>query len=210
MKILISIGKGADPANYVRAVERAGGIPLAMYLPEADLSCDGLILAGGGDMEPSLFGQENRGSDNIDPDRDRAELALLDAFVAAGKPILGICRGHQVVNVWAGGTLIQDLAAKNAAHRRVDRDKVHWARTENGVLRELYGVRFCVNSAHHQAVDAVGKDLEVTARSEDGVVEAMEHRTLPILTTQFHPERMTGPDTADGGCLFRWFLNQCK
>ena len=209
MRILISVGKGADPTNYVRAVEQAGGIPLAMYLPEPDLSCDGLILAGGGDMEPSLFGQENRGSDSIDPARDRAELALLDAFAAAGKPILGICRGHQVVNVWAGGTLIQDLSAKNAVHRRVDRDKVHWAHGESGVLRELYGARFCVNSAHHQAVDAVGRDLEVTARSEDGVVEAMEHRTLPILTTQFHPERMTGPEVADGGLLFRWFLQCC-
>ena len=210
MKILISVGKSADPINYVRAVEKAGGTPCALYLPEPDLSCDGLILAGGGDVEPSRFGQENRGSDNMNPARDRAELALLDAFAAAGKPILGICRGHQAVNVWAGGTLIQDLGEKNAVHRWEERDKIHWACAEKGVLRDLYGERFCINSAHHQAVDAVGKDLEITACSEDGVVEAMEHRTLPILTVQFHPERMTGPETADGARLFQWFLKRCE
>lgn len=210
MNILISVGKSADPTSYIRAVEKAGGTPCAMYLPEPDLRYDGLILAGGGDMEPSLFGQENRGSDNIDPARDRAELALLDAFAAAGKPIFGICRGHQVVNVWAGGGLCQDLGTKNAIHRWEDRDKVHRICTEPGVLRNLYGTSFCVNSAHHQSVEPIGRDLRVTALSPDGVVEAMEHRTLPILTTQFHPERMNGPNVEDGSRLFQWFLNQCK
>ena len=210
MKILISVGKNADPTNYIRAVEQAGGTPCALYLPQPDLHYDGLILAGGGDMEPSLFGEENCGSANIDPARDRAELALLDAFATAGKPILGICRGHQVVNVWAGGGLRQDLGEKNAVHRRVDCDKVHRVCTEPGILQNLYGSEFCVNSAHHQSVEPIGRELRVTARSLDGVVEAMEHQRLPILTTQFHPERMTGPDVADGAMLFRWFLRECK
>ena len=210
MKILISVGRNADPTNYIRAVEKAGGTPCALYLPQPDLSYDGLILAGGGDMEPSLFGQENCGSANIDPARDRAELALLDVFAGAGKPILGICRGHQVVNVWAGGGLRQDLGEKNTVHRRVDCDKEHRVCAEPGVLRSLYGAEFCVNSAHHQGVEPIGRDLRVTARSLDGVVEAMEHRRLPILTTQFHPERMTGEDVADGSILFRWFLKCCK
>ena len=75
-------------------------------------------------------------------------------------------------------------------------------------MRSLYGAEFCVNSAHHQSVEPVGRELRVTARSLDGVVEAMEHQRLPILTTQFHPERMTGENVADGAVLFRWFL-QC-
>lgn len=206
MKILISRGKVANPANYVNAVERAGGEACAAYCPEPDLSFDGLILAGGADMEPAFYGAENAGSEGINPDRDRAELALLDAFAAAGKPILGICRGHQVINVWAGGTLIQDLGIKNLTHRSEEQDKVHEVRAKSGVLKELYGEYFLTNSAHHQAVETVGKGLVVTACSEDGVVEAIEHESLPILAVQFHPERMNTGKTEDGGALFRWWI----
>ena len=206
MKILISVGRSADPANYVNAVERAGGAPCAAYLPEPELSFDGLILAGGADMEPSFYGVENTLSEGIDFDRDRAELVLLDAFAAAGKPILGICRGHQVINVWAGGTLIQDLGDKNAIHRRREADKVHPVTAEGGILKKLYGAQFFVNSAHHQAVGTVGRGLVVTARSEDGVIEAMEHESLPIFAVQFHPERMNTAETKDGGAIFRWWI----
>lgn len=209
MKILISTAAGADPATYLRAVERAGGTARAVRLPRPEPGWDGLILAGGGDVEPALYGQKNCGSTGLDPARDRAELALLDAFAAAGKPVLGICRGHQVVNVWAGGGLCQDLGEKNAAHRWDGGDKVHPIAAEMGVLLALYGPELWVNSAHHQSVERVGRGLRVTAWSPDGVAEAMEHRTLPIVTTQFHPERMTGRDTAEGARLFRWFLAQC-
>lgn len=209
MNILISVGKDADPANYVRAVEDAGGCPHWAYLPKPDPAFDGLILAGGGDIMPCLFGQKNCGSQGIDLRRDRAELALLDAFARAGKPVLGICRGHQVVNVWAGGGLVQDLGEQNSIHRRDRCDKTHTVFAGKGVLRELYGPRFRANSAHHQGIGPVGRCLQVTARSADGVVEALEHVSLPILTTQFHPERMAEPDTADGSPVFRWFLEKC-
>ena len=207
MKILISIGSKGE--NYVRAVERAGGIACAQYCPVPDLSFDGLILAGGGDVEPWRYREGNCGSREFDSARDKAELALLDAFVQAGKPVLGICRGHQIINVWAGGTLIQDLGEGNEIHRRIDKDKVHDICAE-GVLQELYGKRFAVNSAHHQAVAEPGNGLRVTARTEDGVVEAMEHESLPVFTVQFHPERMTGSETEDGGAVFSWFLKQCE
>lgn len=208
MDILISVGRSANSENYVKAVERAGGVAHAAYLPEFDLCYDGLILAGGGDMEPSLYGQENCLSDSIDVDRDRAELALLDAFSSAGKPVLGICRGHQVVNVWAGGNLIQDLGKQNEAHRRVESDRVHKVCARSGLLKELYGENFAVNSAHHQAVGSVGAGLAVTACSADGVIEAMEHETLPIFTFQFHPERMNSAQTVDGSAIFRWFIEK--
>ena len=207
MDILISVGKRANPDNYVKAVERAGGTAHAAYLPEFDLRYDGLILAGGGDMEPSLYGQENRLSDSIDADRDRTELALLDAFASAEKPVLGICRGHQVVNVWAGGDLIQDLGKQNEAHRRTESDRVHRVCARDGLLKKLYGDSFATNSAHHQAVGTVGAGLTVTACSTDGVIEAMEHETLPIFTFQFHPERMNSGETVDGSAVFRWFVD---
>lgn len=207
MDILISVGRGANPSNYIEAVRRVGGTPFAAYLPEISTRFDALILAGGGDITPALFGQKSCGSEQIDFLRDRRELALTNAFAAAGKPILGICRGHQVVNVWAGGGLIQDLGAQNAVHRGITADKVHPVLSCGGMLEALYGNRFSVNSAHHQAVGPVGAGLRVTARSADGIIEAMEHESLPIFTVQFHPERMNTPDTADGGALLRLFCH---
>lgn len=165
-------------------------------------------------MDPSYFGQEDRGSLGIDRDRDQAELALLDAFLGKGKPVLAICRGHQVVNVWLGGDLIQDLGERNPLHLRMDRDQVHQIRTQPGsFLHRLYGEEFPVNSHHHQAVDRLGRGLRATAYADDGVVEAIEHESFPLIAVQFHPERMTGalarPDTVDGGAIFAAFLALC-
>ena len=213
--ILISTG-GGDAANYIAAVEAAGGRGSARYLPEPDLSYDGLLLAGGGDVDPALFGQPDRGSREIDRARDRAELALLDAFLGAGKPVLAICRGHQVANVWLGGDLIQDLDPALAPfHGGGEGDRVHPVRAkEDSLLYRLYGPVLTVNSSHHQALGRLGKGLTVTAQSEGGVIEAAEHESLPLISVQFHPERMTGararPDTADGGAVFRAFLDMVR
>lgn len=211
MNILISVAEGADAANYTAAICGAGGTPHPAYLPRWDPAFDGLVLAGGGDVDPALFGQENRGSRSIDRRRDEAELTLLDAFLSAGRPVLGICRGHQVANVWAGGDLIQDLGTGNAVHRWEGEDKWHPVRAEKGSLFAcLYGPVFLANSAHHQAVGRLGRGLRATVRAEDGVAEAMEHCSLPLITTQFHPERMTGPDMGDGGAVFRHFIALCR
>ena len=230
--ILISTG-GGNAANYIAAIEAAGGRADARYLPtlgrSADrrdgrwgeapmtsLRYDGLVLAGGDDMDPALFGEVNCGSQGIDPARDRAELALLDAFLGAGKPVLAICRGHQVVNVWLGGSLIQDLDASLAPfHGGGEGDRVHLVKAADGsLLHRLYGPVFPVNSAHHQALGRLGRGLSITARSEGGVAEAVEHDTLPLISVQFHPERMTGtltrPDTVDGGAIFREFLDMAR
>lgn len=205
MKVLISISKTADPIHYTRAVEQAHGEVHAEYLPRFDPSYDALILAGGGDITPSLFGQKNYCSRNIDTSRDLCELALLEKFLNGGKAVLGICRGHQLINVWAGGGIIQDLGEQNAIHRWDGYDKIHLV-SADGILKELYGPLFRVNSAHHQSAGPLGKGFTVTARSADGVIEAMEHTSLPILTTQFHPERMVGEGMADGSRIFRRFL----
>lgn len=214
-KILISTG-GKNAANYLAALESAGGAGEARYLPTPDLSYDGLLLAGGDDVDPARFGQENHGSRGIDTARDRAEFALLDAFCAAGKPVLAICRGHQVVNVWLGGDLIQDLGPDLVPfHRTEEGDRVHPVRgSEGSLLRRLYGPVFPVNSSHHQGLGRLGRGLRATARSEGGVIEAAEHEALPLICVQFHPERMMGalarPDTVDGGAVFRAFLELCR
>ena len=205
MKILISAAKYADPSAYERAVERAGGEPSACYLPRSGVEFDGLILAGGGDIDPALYGQKNCGSESIDRNRDRVELDLLAEFARAGKPVLGICRGIQVINVWAGGGLIQDLGAQNAIHRHDGQDKCHLALAGRGFLRDLYGPRLRVNSAHHQGVGPVGRRLAVIARAADGIIEGLRHCDLPIFGVQFHPERMTGCGTAPGDRIFHWF-----
>lgn len=214
-KILISTG-GGDAANYLNAVRAAGGEGDARYLPAPDLSYGGLLLTGGDDIDPALFSQENRGSRGIDRAQDDAELALLDAFCAAGKPVLAICRGHQVVNVWLGGDLIQDLGRSLVPfHQKEEGDQVHPVRAEKGsLLHRLYGPVFPVNSSHHQSLGRLGRGLRAAAWSEDGVVEAVEHESLPLISVQFHPERMTGalarPDTVDGGKIFRAYLELCK
>ena len=213
--ILISTG-GGNAANYITAIEAAGGRADARYLPAPNLGYDGLLLAGGDDIDPVRFGQADCGSRGIDRARDEAELALLDAFCGAGKPVLAICRGHQVVNVWLGGNLLQDLGPGLVPfHRKEEGDQVHLVRgSEGSLLHRLYGPVFPVNSSHHQGLGRLGRGLRVAARSEGGVIEAVEHDTLPLISVQFHPERMTGalarPDTVDGGGLFRAFLELCR
>lgn len=213
-KILFS-GSRSSQENYKNAISQAGGVPVPGYCPGADLSCGGLLLCGGGDADPALYGQGDRGSRDIDRDRDRAELALIEAFAAAEKPILAICRGHQMVNIALGGTLTQDLPVYlRPFHVREGADKVHPVRAAEGsFFADIYGSLFCVNSAHHQAVDRLGRGLRPVLWSEGGVVEAMEHESLPILCVQFHPERtsfnLSRPDAADGAAIFRRFISEC-
>ena len=194
-RILLS-GSDGSRINYENAIRRAGGIPCSFYCPPVSTDYDGLLLCGGEDVDPSYFHQENRGSRDMDLRRDQAEFPLVAAWLAAEKPIFGICRGHQLLNVAFGGSLFQDLGpVGNLFHRRtpgIPKDKVHPVRTlEGSTLAALYGPMFASNSAHHQAVDRLGEGFKATAWSESGVIEAMEHTSLPILAVQFHPERMS-------------------
>ena len=183
--------------NYESALALVGA-PLAETPENADV----LLLPGGGDMHPRFYGQALNGSEDLDEARDARELTLIDNFLCAGKPVIGICRGLQVLNVYFGGTLRQHIEG----HSQIDGvDRLHVINTTPGLLRELYGTRCTVNSAHHQAVWRLGTGLQAFACAEDGTVEAVGHRTLPVFAVQWHPERLCGafarPESADGARL---------
>ena len=182
--------------TYSDAVFYAGGIPMITCgrcaEEMADL-CDGLLITGGPDLEPEVYGEQPL-NDTVKPmpERTAFEKPLFQAFLDRGKPILGICRGCQFINAVMGGTLYQDLVEqKGWVHFNAQiRHEVY--AEEGSVLYRLFGPKFRTNSTHHQAVKDLAPGFHVTARSVEGIVEAYEHDTLPILATQFHPERLTG------------------
>ncbi len=216
-RILIS-GPEGSRINYENAIRQAGGEPCSFYLPPVDDSYDALLLGGGGDILPSYFGQEDEGSYDIDPERDKIELELTECYIRAGKPILGICRGHQVLNVVLGGDIIQDIGDElRPFHTPGDlpTDQIHTVcSAEGSFLRELYGLIFPVNSYHHQAVGKIGTGLQAVAWTESGLVEAFQHETLPIRSMQWHPERMSYEkrrmDTVDGAPIFDWLIAEAR
>lgn len=188
--------------NYITAVKRVGGEAAGGYLPIYEEDYDGLILCGGGDVHPRYFGEEIRGANNIDKRRDEAEFALLEAFLAAEKPVMGICRGIQVINVYFGGSLIQHLDCAHEHSSFAAHDLTHSVRAVKGsMIHSLYGDEFTVNSYHHQAVGGLGKGLVATAFCGD-VIEAVEHESLPVFGVQWHPERVG----EDGLKIFRNFV----
>lgn len=205
MKKVFLYGDPDARANYVRALTAVGLIPVVTTDPDRASACAALLLPGGGDLDPSLFGQENRGSQTPDPTLDRIELELVRRF--SGKPVLGICRGMQVINVAFGGDLVQDLPTA-AAHRWNGADQLHPIAAEPGsFLHRLYGGEFTVNSAHHQGVGRPAEGFRATARAADGVVEALECPGRLIYGVQWHPERLTPAPAhaADGLAVFRFF-----
>lgn len=189
-----------SPAGYARAIARAGGwpvlVPPVAQAEAADLmpSLDGLVLSGGGDLAPNLYGavpQEHTVA--VDEVRDRFELTLARAACADGLPFLGIGRGVQVLNVARGGTLIQHLpdAVGHDGHAKDPvRCTAHDVTIRSGsTIGELLGSRTAVPSQHHQAIHAIGDGLLAVAWAEDDVVEALEvqgHRFG--LGVQWHPE----------------------
>jgi len=206
--------------SYVRAVQAAGGLPVVMppvldadELRELFARLDGLLLSGGGDIDPALFGQpRHRLTHDVSDERDQMELALARWSLAEDKPVLAICRGIQVMNVAAGGTLIQDIPSQipgALVHRYSDdtpRDYVaHTVRVnERTRLAAILGAtKVATNSWHHQSCDAPGQGLVYTAWTLDGVVEGAEspgHRFA--VAVQWHPEEMFH-NRADMLALFR-------
>lgn len=204
--------------DYVHAIALAGGIPVAACEEcpkELAEMCDGLLLSGGPDLSPGLYGETIQ-DDSVRPDpvRDNYEWALFDEWMKTGKPVYGICRGCQFINVYFGGTLYQNLDLEAGFSHR-DLKVRHPVTAEAGsILERLFGKEFSVNTIHHQAVKRLGAGLKATAHSPGGIVEAYEHETLPVFATQFHPEKLSNTSwdgtTKDFQPVFEYFVNLAK
>jgi putative glutamine amidotransferase len=220
---------------YLQALMVAGAVPLVMptawsreLVAECVRRADGVLLTGGEDVNPMLYAEKLpaglRRTVTLTPDggeRDLRELRLIDEVFGQRKPLLAICRGHQVLNVALGGTLLTDIGRQRPRainHRRHDRKSgvVHEVRlTGDSLLAKITGKRnLGVNSTHHQAVDRVAGALRVSAASADGIVEGLELKPetaglLPfLLAVQFHPERLIGRHP-EHRAIFRGFVRAC-
>jgi putative glutamine amidotransferase len=218
--------------KMAHAVWRGGGLPVALLdlqdreaLALALADVDGLLLQGGADVAPSSYGE-----DPIKPEwagdavRDRFEIAAIEVALALGKPILGICRGIQVLNVAFGGSLYQDIAHQVEASL-VHRDWHRYEGIEHGVsveagswIEAVFGQReLLTNTIHHQAVKDLAPRLQVSARAPDGVIEAVEDITDDrwIVGVQWHPEWLdgspgSGPHRTPGNPVFERFVELCR
>mgnify|MGYP005904009161 CR=1 FL=1 len=183
-------GTSGQYGNYLAALTEAGAEPVLSRDLFRACGCDGLLLPGGGDIGVTLGATDS---------------FLIRSFADSGRPILGICRGMQALNVFFGGT----LHARIPGHQQVQGDLIHPTRAR-GLLSQLLGPAPLVNSNHHQAVDRLGEGLRASAWAEGGFPEGLEHESLPVVGVQFHPERLRGPGVARGSALLDWFINQCK
>lgn len=211
--------------DYVEAVIRAGAVPILLPTQLIENGeqllrlCDGLILSGGCDVDPRFYGEDPLPQmEPYQTERDRFEMHLLRQAMRSNQPILGICRGFQLMNVAFGGSLIQDLETQRE-HSIQHRQKVsraqasHSVRLEKGSrLERLFdaGDSIFVNSLHHQAVKTLAADLKAVAFAGDGVIEAAEHRQTERITgIQWHPESMTAAGDPLMLRLFQNFVQQC-
>jgi putative glutamine amidotransferase len=184
--------------NYLDALARAGAVPL-IVVPGTDTDAvlarvDGLLLLGGGDVDPALYGADpHPATALVDTELDAFEIDAVQRAIERELPVLAVCRGAQVLNVARGGTLLQHVPdVTDAPHRRDE----HAVAIEPGTrAASVLGVeRAIVSSRHHQAVDRLGDGLVVSARSDDGVVEAIELDHGWVLGLQWHPEDTAASD----------------
>ena len=244
-RIAIPIPTSFDPEynerswpQYAKAVERSGGEPIAVPLDDAAKAaelarnCEGVLLPGSGaDVDPAKFGQErDPNAANPDPAREQIDTLLLETAEEQAKPVLAICFGIQMLNVWRGGSLIQHLEEHPVKHRQKGVAEAHSAEVTRGsLLAKAAGLessaepssgmfhvehssngvnRIAVNSSHHQAIASAGKGLRVVAQSpEDGVIEAVEGTTGKqfLLGVQWHPER-TYDESRESKAIFDRFI----
>lgn len=210
--------------DHVRSVEAAGGIPVILPIQKTENleallnSIDGLLLAGGADINPALYGESPHiALGAVEEERDHFEYYLTKAAMQSDIPILGICRGVQMLNVAAGGTLYQDLPSQLGteyfhAHTQFRKwQPTHTVKLLEGsrVQQAFERTELAVNSLHHQAIKQVAPGFQVTAQSADGIVEAIESRTHAyVVGVQWHPEMMV-EKVEEQLQLFVQFVQHC-
>jgi putative glutamine amidotransferase len=202
-------------ADYPQAIAACGGIPVELTR-DADVGLvmdrlDGLVLTGGADVDPAVYGQApDPALGAVEPERDAWELALLAAAEARDLPVLCVCRGVQLLNVAKGGTLRQHVGVDEGdGHPRFaddGHDPAHGVDLSPGSLAQsLLGGHVEVNSLHHQVIDEVGTGLVVTGRSPDGAPEVLELEGSDVLGVQWHPELLARPDPT-----FSWLVDAAR
>lgn len=198
-------GKIVLAGEYVRAITEAMAMPIVLprVLEKKEIwyqmqAVDALILSGGGDVAPLIYGQEpQRGIGLVDSARDVWEIALCRQMIQASKPILGICRGMQVLNIALGGDVYADINARQdgIVHQQTSERGSLWHTlhcTAGSLMERLFGTTIAVNSYHHQAVRRLGIGLSATAMASDGIIEAIEHDSSRAIGVQYHPELLSG------------------
>lgn len=208
--------------GYMEGVSQAGGVAVMLPLEDGDDAletmldmCDGFLFTGGHDVDPARYGQTNQGlTGETVPARDSMEWKLMGMALEADKPVLGICRGIQFLNVRLGGTLYQDIPTQFESGVNHHQDPpyhqpIHHVRL-SGAMAELLGSGIMVNSCHHQGIRTLGRGLEVMARAEDGLAEAV---CLPdrkfCWAVQWHPEFMQHVDE-NSRSIFRVFVRAAQ
>jgi len=211
---MIAISCGLDDEDYclrryyVDMVRDMGAYPVILpggAPPALPPGVDALILSGGGDVAAEFCGLEPAFLRSVDVERDRFELAIVLAAVSAGLPILGICRGMQVLNLALGGSILADIPQGGheqpypaaVAYHEVDILQPEWQR--------LVGERMAVNSFHHQAIDSLAPGFSLVGRAADGVPEAMSDAEGRMIGVQWHPERRYIKNAAERKWLDKWF-----
>lgn len=208
--------------DYAESIVKAGGIPIVIpVLNDREVIksqlklVDGLLMSGGLDINPRYYNQDFlEGMKLISPERDSNEWMILEEYLSTDKPILGICRGMQMINVFKGGTLHQDI--KNISEKILKHTQDYLPELEvhkvnikkNSILSDLFGEEIITNSFHHQALDRIGNGLKIVATTNDGIIEAIESKEDRfLLGVQWHPEMMTARGNKNMLKIFKRFIN---
>ena len=210
------------PALYVDAVLRAGGVPMMLSGQCPDCAerwldvVDGVVLIGGGDINPAEFGSAGHETIyNLSAERDAMELALMRALLTHPKPVLAICRGMQILNTVLGGTLhvhLPDVVGESVLHRAPPRDPIQHSIqvVADSELAKVIGQQVHTASWHHQAIDQLGQGLKAVAWAPDGVIEAVElEGRQDLLAVQWHPEITAAEDDGQQH-MFDWLIKQAN
>ena len=204
MKKIFIYGEENTFVNYKNALEKVGAKAIISTDIQKARDCDGLLLAGGGDVSPCFYSAKEKNCRSVDLVRDVNEQYLIALFERRNTPIMGVCRGLQILNVYFSGTLAQSIEKKHL-HYNEKHDVFHPI-INSGFMRDVLGKNIIVNSCHRQQTDVSGKRLRALSVSPDGVIEGLYLPRSRIFGVQFHPERPFENGNADGIKLYEYFL----